>query len=616
MRKFSILHLSDLHIKKGRNNKYSPVFRKLINDIVSETKNIDALILIVTGDIIDKADFSETSDVAVLFFSDLITGLNKKIKKIYFTPGNHDKKRVGCNDLLQTYFNEKKYDELYDEFESGDWKHLFKYTFSDYINLVNKISEATKINIQSDLFYADLIELNDCYIRINAINSSLTSFNDKDYGSLHIGKFQIDKIEQDFEKIKETVSDKKIDVSITIMHHPTFWLCKEEYDDIQHSISSPDSLATDVILRGHTHDRSLENYYSLYTSFSTLVTGIGESENGQEHPQRYSIYTFMCDLNLIEIVMRASSEKGFIPDYSAYVSETDESRKKIHFPMHVHDFISDTYLRLPLTQNDFQPIFPTKEVFGRITAYSKKLLDFKEHLANVIFTYKQEFITNLHENEEICSEDISNYLFKQGFNESGSSIEIEKAEAIFDKYKNTILEIVKGLLYEFCFEFTNVFFDGTLNEDEQVRVQFRVFNKTTCSHEGLTNYSLKGNEPSALIDITPVLWGKGLIKHSFVTKSPFIYSLNSEFIDDRIEDTDWNDYITYSPNVPTNSYYDARKKDNYPAVTFGINCKCLGCYRFFETMSLLPLKSVIDDFLLNIHNSFNFSFETLIKKNK
>lgn len=81
MRKFSILHLSDLHIKKGRNNKYSPVFRKLINDVVSETKNIDALILIVTGDIIDKADFSETSDVAVLFFSDLITGLNKKIKK-------------------------------------------------------------------------------------------------------------------------------------------------------------------------------------------------------------------------------------------------------------------------------------------------------------------------------------------------------------------------------------------------------------------------------------------------------------------------------------------------------------------------------------------------------
>lgn len=51
----------------------------------------------------------------------------------------------------------------------------------------------------------------------------------------------------------------------------------------------------------------------------------------------------MCDLNLIEIVMKASSEKGFIPDYSAYVSETDESRKKIHFPMHVHDFISDTY---------------------------------------------------------------------------------------------------------------------------------------------------------------------------------------------------------------------------------------------------------------------------------
>lgn len=560
MRKFSILHLSDLHIKKSRNNKYSSVFKKLINDIVIETKNIDSLILIVTGDIIDKADFSEASDVAVSFFSDLNTKLNNKIKKMYFTPGNHDKKRVGCNDLFQSYFSEKKYDELYDKFESGDWKYLFKYTFNDYVNLINRISEATKIEINSDLFYADVIELNNCYIRINSINSSLTSFNDKDYGSLHIGKFQIDKIEQDFEKIKETIPDKTIDVSITIMHHPTFWLCKEEYDDIHHSISSPDSLATDVLLRGHTHDRSLENYYSLYTSFSTLVTGIGESEKGQEHPQRYSIYTFMCDLNLIEIVMRASSEKGFIPDYSAYVSETDESRKKIHFPMHVHDFISDTYLKLPLTQNDFQPIFPTKEVFGRITTYSKKLLDFKEHLTNIIFTYKQEFIAKLEDNKVDHLEEVSNYLFKQGFNESSSQSDIERAEAILNQYKNEIVELVKGLLYEFCFEFASVFFDGILNKDEQVRVQFRVFNNSTRSHEGLTNYSLKENKPSASIDITPVLWGKGLIKKSFVNNSPFIYSLNSEFVEDRIGETNWNDYITYSPNIPTNSYYNSKKK--------------------------------------------------------
>jgi len=624
MRKFSILHLSDLHITSYRNS-YPSVLKKLIDDIVNETKKIDSLILVVTGDIIDKSDYEKNEKAAIDFFDDLNKKLNKKINRIYITPGNHDKKRVGCDTVLQDYFKNIDYKELFDKFENGDWKNLFSHPFDNYCDLVKKISEKINIEILSDLYYCDVFKINDCTIRVNAINSSFTSFNDNDYGNLHIGKFQIDKIERDFEEKKKEFLNDAIDVSITIMHHPTFWLCKEEYDEIQYSITSHDSLSTDVLLRGHTHDRNLENYYSLYNSFSTLVTGIGSSTNDKDHPQRYSIYTFMCDLNLIEIIMKSSSEKGFMPDYSAYVSETDESRKKIHFPMHVHDFFSEIYLKLPLVEDDFQPIFPTKNVFRNMTEYSGTLLKLKEDLTNILFTYKQEFISHVlskelndqgHDNNDVYEKvtKLENYLLKQGLVDITEE-EFSYIEKTLKENQDKILDYVNGLLYEACSFITNNFFGECLGENEQVRTQFRVFNLKTRSHEGLTNHALKGRMPISQYDINPVQWGDGLIRHSFNSNIPLTYSLNKNFIKDRLEETIWKDYITYAPNIATNSYYYSRNRTNYPVLTFGINSNFSECNLFFETLSLLPFKEIIDDFLMDIHDSFGFSFESLIRKN-
>lgn len=612
MRKFSILHLSDLHITCVRNT-YSTILKKLISDIVEETKTIESLIVVVTGDIVDKAKYAESKDTAIQFFCDLKNRLKNKIKKMYFTPGNHDKNRIEHTDLMHSYFDGKSYDFFYDKFENGDWKNLFSHTFDNYKSMLREISEKTGIEIIDDLYYCDVFEINNCYVRINSLNSAVTSFSDKDNGLLHIGKFQIDKIERDFEKKKEIISGKAVDASITIMHHPTFWLCKEEYDKIQYSISSHDSLATDVLLRGHTHDRSLENYYSLYTSFSTLVTGVGSSEKKDEdHPQRYSIYTFMCDLNLIEIVMKSSSEKGFIPDYSAYVNKTDETRNKIHFPMHVHDFFSNVYLKLPLVKNDFQPIFPTKKVFENMMNYSCRLLNLKEKLTNTLFTYKQEFIATLsrsNESDEMIAL-VAQHLIS--FDEIDPK-DKQDIIGVFHKYQSDITKSVNGLLYELCVEIINIFFKDTLKKEEQVRVQFRVLNKSRA-HEGFVSFSLKGDDPIQDNNITPVPWGKGLIKESFEKKALLIYSLNKEHIVDRLHETIWTDYITYVPDIPNNTYYHSKTKTEYPVITFGINSNSLDCYAVFESLSLLPINDVIDDFLLDIHDSFNFSFESLRKK--
>lgn len=622
MRKFSVLHLSDLHIYKVRNT-YPSILQKLINDIDKETHNIDDLILIITGDIIDKADFENAMDVAVSFFIDLSKKLNKKIKYMFFTPGNHDKNRVGSNKVLQEHICNMDYYYFNDSFEKGDWKNLYSHAFDNYRNLLKKISKAIDIEINSELFYCDIIKLNDCIIRINSLNSSMSSFNDNDRGALHIGEFQINKLGQDFEKKRVDYSDRNIDVSITIMHHPTFWLCKNEYDQIIHRISSLDDLSTDVLLRGHTHDRSLENHYTLYNSFSTFVTGIGgnrdsknEGELHNEHPQRYSIYTFMCDLNLIEITMKASSEQGFIPDYSAYVNRTDESRKKIHFPLHVHDILSNSFLRIPLVKKDYQPIFPSKQILDAIISNSERLLKIKEQLINILLTYKSQLVDSF---KDILNTEDDNFISivetqLMAQESTLSKDNSKRVEKLFNDHPDIINEKISGLLYEACYCIARVFFEEKLDKKEKIRVHFRVYNSATGSHEGLTNHTIIGDKPIPNGEITPVKWGDGLIKSSFDREEPLFFSINEKSISEkRLDKTEWTDYFTYSPSIHCNSYSVQKEKTVIPSITFGISSNCDDCHLFFEILSIIPMKNLIDDFLIDICNSFKFSFGSLVR---
>lgn len=619
MKKFSVLHLSDLHIVKKRKKGYSKILNSLIKDIKEQTKHIDDLILIVTGDVIDKAKFGDTTEVAVEFFSDLFESLEGKIKYVFFTPGNHDKRRLDCRDVLQSHLCNKGYNDFDAEFKTGEWDNLYSHCFDEYRHLLNAISAKIGMEINTDLFYCDVIELNDCVIRINSLNSSVFSFNDNDCGMLHIGKFQIEKIEQDYES--KNIDKRNVDVSITIMHHPTFWLHKSEYDQVVYKISSLDSLSTDVLLRGHTHDRSLENHYTLYNSFSTLVTGIGNnssedetSSKQAEHLQRYSIYTFMCDLNLIEITMRLSSQNSFISDYSAYINEVNESRKKIHFPLHIHDILANSFLRIPLANSDYQPIFPSKQILDEIEKNTEKLLEIKANLMRILSTYKRQLLESLNEDAMMkYGEDFVGLLEAQVTSQGADCIE-EKRGALKNflnaNYKN-VRENVQGLLFDACHIIAKSFFKDTITDDEAIRVQFRVYDKDKKAHVGLTNYTLCGVQGIQNGEITPVKWGEGLIQPSYERKKPLFFSLNKEFISEkRIEKTKWTDYFTYSPSIHCNQY--SIRNHDVPSITFGISSNCNNCRLFFEILSLIPMQTVIDDFLMDICDSYMFSFADLI----
>lgn len=122
MNDFTILHLSDLHINR-KGNKLSILHENLLYDIESEIRVSENIIVVVTGDLLDKAEY-KYKDNAIAFFEKLQKILGEKVKGLYIVPGNHDKIRnVMDKSVIEKYYALKKEGKK-QEFYRQYWKHL------------------------------------------------------------------------------------------------------------------------------------------------------------------------------------------------------------------------------------------------------------------------------------------------------------------------------------------------------------------------------------------------------------------------------------------------------------------------------------------------------------
>jgi predicted phosphodiesterase len=120
-RSLTILHISDLHIKKGEYFDRSIVFDPLLwrLKLDAEENNLNPRLVVVSGDLSRQGSKEEYAQ-ATLFFTRLLAVLCLKNENLFFVPGNHDmdRSKYQPSDIL-VYTDIKA---LNDELENKDYR--------------------------------------------------------------------------------------------------------------------------------------------------------------------------------------------------------------------------------------------------------------------------------------------------------------------------------------------------------------------------------------------------------------------------------------------------------------------------------------------------------------
>jgi len=214
-RRFSVLHISDLHID-SHGSSYQIMLRRLLEDIQTQLSTMYKnrrekweIILVVTGDIVEKGMYDKHSRAALAFFNDLKQKLSEIIKpndptesivvsRVFFAAGNHDRAKTD-DSITKCLINERRYytEDRRNEDRKKEGlrkKYLRKedrkkeeeiYTGDDLFNKVTplfaryveftkevcKIFDCTPPH-DSSTYYSKYVPINNCHVVINAINNS------------------------------------------------------------------------------------------------------------------------------------------------------------------------------------------------------------------------------------------------------------------------------------------------------------------------------------------------------------------------------------------------------------------------------------------------------------
>ena len=361
----NILHLSDLHI--GSSNELSGNLGKLLDDIEKQIKNVYKLAIVVTGDIIDKANYNTNSKKNVLTFFKRLQGIiGEKFETIVIVPGNHDKIKCNMSDII---INSLQNSNERISLDNKDWDyHLLGYkNFLELEDEIYSIFYNSGDKEQYPIHHINTYGVEQYnksesiifFIKIDTAWCSLGGENDR--RKLRIFEEQLKELKNDYLKKKAEFNNKRI-LTIVICHHPLKWFKEEDEELLYSYFTNEEFLNVDLILCGHTHDIEINNMYSNYHQITTLLTGIGwekttPAEKREGH--RYSIYIINLRRNSCEVIVRKTDKNGqydidreFLPD------KRSKDIGKLSLPIISRNM--HPYIEIPMCYNDninYLPIF-------------------------------------------------------------------------------------------------------------------------------------------------------------------------------------------------------------------------------------------------------------------
>lgn len=638
MNDLTILHLSDLHIT-GETEQYSRLLRNLLDDIKSEVQyiNDNSLIVVVTGDILHKADKRATK-AAKAFFERLKSILGEKVVGIYIVPGNHDKARTEENKFLipayrsfmaETSARGADY-SFGNVFYKAFWPfHLDSYngdSGTGYLGLVSSIYNMfgmpddmlSKKSFVTETFGVDLKQVNGkkyCFVLLNTAWACVDDYDDR---NLVLGKFQLDEIKKQFHCLTDELKKgEELALTFVLGHHPISALHGKEEDSAFADMISFDELDADVYMCGHTHSRAAINWSNNRHSISTLVTGIGwpEHQGGNRvGDHTYSMYVFNLDANSADIYVRSTGDDGkFRPDLRIYTTDAEKESKKIVLPIHARD--SQTYLTIG-TGVDRSPksYYISGDFMTYIQDYSLRVARFRGVIESCIELDKNlvyndmgiddEDMEEEQEQEDIDSvysvdESLYNYLFIQKDYEHTIPDDIH---TFFCEHKNMLFDLFLGFLSKICQKLLQILI-GDKKENTIVRFHFRYLaDRNTYQYCRLCT-SFSSDEEMGDNDVSIMKYGE-LLSASYDADHSLIYQVNSYLCKNKLKDK-WKNFITIIPNIQQNHYIrrtSGGTKLRRPYLTFGVTINdeeynwLLYCMDFFSFKNIL--EEIIEQYAL------------------
>lgn len=610
-----ILHLSDLHIAYQAGRKYAASLDLLINDITAQLSAVTELILVVSGDVVDKGNFDKNNrDAVFAFFDKLYNSLNGKIKELIMVPGNHDKVRDKINKFITL-----KCQEDGDFLGEEEWVYQLK-SYSGYIEIYNGLLQKyhPNKNIVNNTFGVHRVDIGGQNIIFVRLDTAWCSFSKDDSYKLRLGNYQSKSL---VEQYQSCIHESNIQNPLTIgvSHFPINYLSPEEESECNKVFLSQDKLNLDVLLCGHVHNVSLAHYFNHSHSLLTLITGIGgNGESGVPENHRYSIYFLNIANNSCDIVMRKSGQSSYNYDYSIYTGKESIKENKLIYPIRVRESHSFIKMFAP-NQIDTKSKFLDSNLLMVIPDASKALNSFAQTMSAVITYHKGKAY------DDITDEwlDSVSYLSDTAYGQACSKL----YEYFFVGGDLTSDEKNKWLNKDAVLNFSGFLTDmcSTLNrclkiiftKNVVLRTHFRVYDEnsdTYISFRCQTNEIANSSPPKA------IKWTR-IMQNAFHHKEIIQYSANPKLNDIK---TSWDDFITIIPNCLGNTVEKilnekTREHEQRPCLTFGLSIKntqptdidALSILSFLRIDNVIT--KAIDEYLQTFNIDLRQSLNELLK---
>lgn len=317
-----ILHLSDFHFRKDREEDFNDVLFGLGDTIATMVKDDKSPhFVVLTGDLAwsgKKAEYQLAKKWIDEHLLKPIKGFS--VENLLIIPGNHDVDRSKVNsaiNYLERGFREGNQHDITGVLRDKDTRNLLLRTQKEYLKFFNGYRSASQ-NLRVPWWSKTHTTNNGVSIGFAGLATSLVAYGEDDevYGKLVLADYQRSNV---FTRLRN------VNVRIALIHHPVSYLISEERRSVLQYLLNNCS----IILRGHVHEQDSLMYKTQDSHIVELATG--SAYHDKRYDNTFQIVEIDTEKRTVRVEYRLWKSGSWIVDKNAYQTTDGHSE----FPLRV-----------------------------------------------------------------------------------------------------------------------------------------------------------------------------------------------------------------------------------------------------------------------------------------